>query len=819
MSKQSATGQLAAEIVKKVKVRRERNPDDLRGRLMLGFAALAILPMIVAVVAMTQIAESGIAVSTDKLTVISTGVLASTSHRIGDESRAQIATTGKQLTDIGSKAVRDTAGTLIKATEKRFDEADKQLIKQGEEANKALSEQLVKQSQDATQQLAGAMIKVSTESNQGLSKATAGLAQKSIVQLSDNLVAQSTKNTKEIGSYITTQNTESAKRLSERILKDIDREPVVNFKTLASIISRGIATSKVTPIRDGYLAVVDARGHVLASTKYRKGTSLKHLQIIQQALAGTASEDQLLHFKEGSDEYLGVFARRDGGGAVVFAYLADHARVDTDRMKGDIASTLNQMGSSSSQYVVQRLEADRQKLHQQAGTLSKTAITELNKTSQTLSGQTATRMQKRADEVSKETMGRMNGQAQMVTRAATEAMKAKSEQIAKNAVEAMRPIGPTSAAMAEMAMRSEADKALAGTDVLKKLADEVATKAGKQMAPAARELANQAKIKMWKVAGGLILLEIILAVMASLLMSGRIATPIMQQQKKAREEQERLGREMEIASRIQTCLLPPVPELQDFDVAVSMVPAEEVGGDFVDLVHDREPGAFWIGIGDVTGHGLTPGLIMMMAQSTFNALARADGMTCKKLYDGMNNVLYQNIKDRLHTSDHMTVSILKHEADGSFIHCGSHLDILIYRAATREVERIVTDGPWVGMLPECSDFTVEQRFNLSPQDVLMLYTDGLIEVQNATDEQWDMDRLCEALAASAHLTAKEIQAKILTESLHWAHKVLDDISMIVIKRSAVEATLTVPQADGQLVSLRGNGRRALPTGAKGPGDA
>jgi serine phosphatase RsbU (regulator of sigma subunit) len=403
----------------------------------------------------------------------------------------------------------------------------------------------------------------------------------------------------------------------------------------------------------------------------------------------------------------------------------------------------------------------------------------------------------------------------MVTRAATEAMKAKSEQIAKNAVEAMRPIGPTSAAMAEMAMRSEADKALAGTDVLKKLADEVAAKAGKQMAPAARELADQAKAKMWKVAGGLILLEIILAVLASLLMSGRIATPIMQQQQKAREEKERLSREMEIASKIQTCLLPPVPELADFDVAVSMVPAEEVGGDFVDLVPDREAGAFWIGIGDVTGHGLTPGLIMMMAQSTFNALARADEMTTKRLYDGMNRVLYQNIKDRLHTSDHMTVSILKHEADGSFVHCGSHLDILIYRAATRQVERIVTDGPWVGMLPECADFTVEQRFALQPDDVLMLYTDGLIEVQNASDEQWDMDRLCEALARHAHLSAKEIQAKVLTESLHWANQVLDDISMIVVKRSAIEATRTIPQADGQLVSLRGGNRRTL----KGASDA
>lgn len=799
-------------LAAKLHVERGRKTDDLRGTLMLGFAALAILPMIVAVIAMTQIAESGIVISTDKLTVISTGVLSSASKRIGEDSRSQIATTGKQLTELGGKAVRDTASTLVTATEKRFDEANKQLIKQGEDANKALSDQLVKQSQESAQQLSDALIKESSDSNRDLSKATANLAQKTIIKLSDNLVAQSARNAEEMGSHITQQNTDSAKRLSDRILKDIDREPVVNFKTLASIIARGIATSKVSPIRDGYLAVVDARGRVVASTKYRKGISLRGLGIVDKALTGAASDDQLLRFKDGNDEYLGVFAPRDGGGAVVFAYLADHARVDTDRMKGDIASTLNQMGSSSSKYVLQRLDQDRATLRQQAGQLSKSAIDQLTQTNAKLSAQTAKRMQQRADDVSKQTLEHMTGQAKMVTTAATEAMKSRSEVIAKNAIEAMRPIGPTSAAMAEMAMRSEADKALAQTDVLAKLAQEVSTKASKQMAPAARQLADDARSKMWQVAGTLILIEIVLAVVASLLMSGRIATPIMMQQQKAREEKERLSREMEIASKIQTCLLPPVPSLEDFDVAVSMVPAEEVGGDFVDLVPDRRPGAFWMGIGDVTGHGLTPGLIMMMAQSTFNALARADEMTPKRLYDGMNRVLYQNIKDRLHTSDHMTVSILKHEDDGSFVHCGSHLDILIYRAAERQVERIVTDGPWVGMLPECADFTAETRFHLEPSDVLLLYTDGLIEVQNATDEQWDMDRLCDALARYAHLEAKEIQSQILTESLQWANKVLDDISMIVVKRSGIEIAPDGAGVDSRLVSLSRTVRRPLPAG-------
>jgi len=787
-----------AEVAAKFRSKKEKKTDDLRGTLMAGFAVLAILPMLVAVVLMTRIAEQGIVVSTDELARISRDALSETSGQIGELSKQQLDSTGEQLTDIGSKAVRDTAQALLTASEKRFQDANQQLIQQGEQSNHALTEQLVSESKDATRELAHSLIKVSEDSNRELSKATTKQAEQTINSLADRLVEQANKNTSAISTYIVAQNKESAKRLSERMLKDVEREPVVNFKTLASIFAQGIATNKVAPIRDGYLAVVDARGRVLASTKYKKGTSVRNLEIVERALARDASEDSLIRFKDGPDQYLGVFARRDDGGAVIFAYLADRARVDTDRMKDDVQNTLNQMGSDSSRYVIQSMESARPLMRAQATKLSKQSIGAIQATTAALSAKTTKRMQTQADLVSAKAVERMTERSQTVAAETSAAIKQRSEEIATHALEAMRPIGKEYAAKAEAAMRAEAEKAVLETaEIVPQAAEAASRKATARMAPEARRLAERARQQMWLVAAILLGLEIILAILASLLMSGRIAAPIITEQQKAREEKERLSREMEIASKIQTCLLPPVPELKEFDVAVSMVPAEEVGGDFVDLLPDAEPGAFWMGIGDVTGHGLTPGLIMMMAQSVFNSLARTPDMTPKDLYDGMNRVLYQNIKDRLKTTDHMTMSLLKHEADGTFVHCGSHLDILVYRAETREVERLVTDGPWVGLLPECEDFTTEIRFDLAANDVLLLYTDGLIEVQNAQQEQWDMDRLCQSLARHAHLDAREIQAKVLADSLHWANKVLDDISMIVVKRSAVELEITVPKADAQ----------------------
>src|SRR5205085_12420869 len=66
--------------------------------------------------------------------------------------------------------------------------------------------------------------------------------------------------------------------------------------------------------------------------------------------------------------------------------------------------------------------------------------------------------------------------------------------------------------------------------------------------------------------------------------------------------------------------LPAQPMLDGFDVAARMVPAEEVGGDFYDL--HASAGGSWVAIGDVSGHGVTSGLIMMMVQSMLAALDR-----------------------------------------------------------------------------------------------------------------------------------------------------------------------------------------------------
>ena len=108
-------------------------------------------------------------------------------------------------------------------------------------------------------------------------------------------------------------------------------------------------------------------------------------------------------------------------------------------------------------------------------------------------------------------------------------------------------------------------------------------------------------------------------------------------------EKERLEQELEIATRIQTSILPRDLRVENLEIAATMVPATEVGGDYYDVLPGS--GGCWLGIGDVAGHGLRPGLVMMMLQSIVAALGRENfGAAPREIVKIVNAVLYDNVQ-------------------------------------------------------------------------------------------------------------------------------------------------------------------------------
>lgn len=247
-------------------------------------------------------------------------------------------------------------------------------------------------------------------------------------------------------------------------------------------------------------------------------------------------------------------------------------------------------------------------------------------------------------------------------------------------------------------------------------------------------------------------------------------------------EKERLEQELDIATRIQTSILPRDLRVENLQIAATMVPATEVGGDYYDVLPGD--GGCWLAIGDVAGHGLGPGLVMMMLQSIVAALGRENfGALPSEMVNVVNAVLYDNVRNRLRQDEHATLTLLRYFANGELLFAGAHEDLVILRAATGRCERIETLGTWVGATQDIADVTEDQRARLEDGDVLLLFTDGVIEAANAAGEQYGIERLCAELEAARHETVTEIRNRVLGSVQAFLAVQNDDIALLVARHT------------------------------------
>jgi sigma-B regulation protein RsbU (phosphoserine phosphatase) len=245
-------------------------------------------------------------------------------------------------------------------------------------------------------------------------------------------------------------------------------------------------------------------------------------------------------------------------------------------------------------------------------------------------------------------------------------------------------------------------------------------------------------------------------------------------------EKERLEKELEIATHIQTSILPHNLCVEGLEIAATMLPASEVGGDYYDVLPGA--GGCWIGIGDVAGHGLRPGLVMMMLQSVVAALQRSDfNAAPHHVLNVVNEVLYENVRERLHQDEHATLSLLRYFSNGEVVFAGAHEDIVILRAGSPSCELIPTVGTWVGAVRDIADVTPDQRFRLEEGDMILLYTDGVIEATNASGEQFGIERVCRALERERAQSVETIRDRLLAETRAFLSVQHDDIALLVAR--------------------------------------
>jgi hypothetical protein len=246
----------------------------------------------------------------------------------------------------------------------------------------------------------------------------------------------------------------------------------------------------------------------------------------------------------------------------------------------------------------------------------------------------------------------------------------------------------------------------------------------------------------------------------------------------AREQQ----RELEIAKTIQLSLLPTsVPEIPGVRLGGICVPAKDVGGDYYDFLVQPD-GRLGLVIADVSGHNV--GAALLMAETRTMIRARANNIdTPRELLAELNRFFHDDLSRAELFVTMFFVQYHPHNGRAVYANAG-HSPPLLWQQAIGQCQRLDSEGLILGVKRE---FPYEQEFvDLAPGDVLLLYTDGIVEATNHSSELFGEERLAELLRESHALPPQELIERIFQQVRMFTglHGFSDDVSLVVMRVEA-----------------------------------
>jgi len=248
------------------------------------------------------------------------------------------------------------------------------------------------------------------------------------------------------------------------------------------------------------------------------------------------------------------------------------------------------------------------------------------------------------------------------------------------------------------------------------------------------------------------------------------------------QEKTRMDRDLQIARDIQTLLLPTgAPKVEGFDIAAINVPASHVGGDYYDF-YPIDEHRLGIGIADVSGKGVPGALIMVMCRSVVRS--KATGYrTASAVLKEVNRLMCPDMKAGMFIS--MEYLILDSANRTLTVARAGHEPPLLVRGDKPSVEPIATKGMALGIdNGEQFDLAIEEKtVALQPNDVVVLFTDGVTEAMDAQGREFGREALLEALRVSASGSSQEIVDNVCERVKRFigTHPPHDDMTLLVIK--------------------------------------
>lgn len=248
-------------------------------------------------------------------------------------------------------------------------------------------------------------------------------------------------------------------------------------------------------------------------------------------------------------------------------------------------------------------------------------------------------------------------------------------------------------------------------------------------------------------------------------------------------EKSRMEEELKIAHDIQLSMLPEkAPRIEGFSIAARSIPAREVGGDFYDFIEiaDNRSRKLGIIVGDVSGKAVSGALVMAASRSIFRVLTETHESVEEVMNRG-NLRLQQDVKKGMFVALLYAVLDPK-EKTLTFSNAGQVQPILLSPEKSK-AEYIDTEGDRfpLGIVKKCNYEAT--RVQLQPGDILVFYTDGIVEAVNEKGELYGFERFLVSIEAGQELDADKLLEKLLHDVMQFVGRTEqhDDLTTVIVR--------------------------------------
>jgi serine phosphatase RsbU (regulator of sigma subunit) len=243
--------------------------------------------------------------------------------------------------------------------------------------------------------------------------------------------------------------------------------------------------------------------------------------------------------------------------------------------------------------------------------------------------------------------------------------------------------------------------------------------------------------------------------------------------------QAKINTDLEHARLIQQGLLPQgLPDAPGIRAGAKYIPADAVGGDYYD-VFEVAPHVYGVVVADVSGHGISSALIMSMVKVLLKTHATSQ-LSPQKTLEIINRTFLSEIK----TDNFVTIFYGLLDTNSHHISYSSagHCPLLFLNKQTRDCTTIKADGLFLGIFPDM--MLKETRYNYKPGvDRFILYTDGLTEARNTSEDMFEFGKLTEVALDTLALPPQQAVEKILAAQKQFCGSNRlpeDDITLLVL---------------------------------------